>query len=486
MSNADFRKIVEYYSRPEVQKAILEVAKDREIVSVFKDGRFGKRPDILQYPADIMQGVKTGTASFHGSVERWKHPMKLDAGMTKQQLDRLRSGWDILIDVDVPDFEIAKVTSQHIVRALREHGVSSVSIKFTGGKSFHIGVPFEAMPKKIDMKPIEFQYPSAMGKVMEYVKWYTAEPLRDALLELATPTELAERVGKSLEDIVSDNGIEPYKIVSMDIFGSRHMFRLPYSLHEKSLLVSLPIRPEQLAGFKKGDAAPDKTKVQEVFLRRDIPRQDAHALLVETFDWAAKYMKEREEALPKPQEKKKLRKIPETYFPPCIQSIYKGMADGRKRSVFVLINFLRNMGWSAEDIEKRLVEWNEKNYPPLRANYIRSQLRWHWQQAQHDRNLLPPNCNNENFYCSFNVCKPDGICIAGASMQPQTAAEPCSAGITIKNPVNYAFRRMRREGQLKKPAQQKRPDRRKKFYRRTTRRTGTGRTTTFKKSGYNR
>jgi hypothetical protein len=485
MSNTNFRKIAEYYSRPDVQKAILGVAKDREIVSVFKDGRFGRRPDILQYSGDIMQGVKTGTVSFHGSVERWKQPMKLDTGMTKQQLDKLRSGWDVIIDIDVPDFVIAKVTAQHIIRALREHGVSSVSIKFTGGKSFHIGVPFEALPKKVDMKPIELQYPQAMEKIMEYIKWYTTEPLRDALLEIAPPTELAERVGKSLADIVSDQGIEPFKIVSMDIFGSRHMFRLPYSLHEKSLLVSLPLRPEQLATFKKEDADPSKAKVDEIFLQRDIQREDAHALIIETFDWAAKYMKEREEALPKPREKKKLRKIPETDFPPCVHAIYKGMADGRKRSVFVLINFLRNMGWSAEEIEKRLAEWNEKNYPPLRTNYIRSQLRWHWQQAQHDRNLLPPNCDNENFYCGYNVCKPDGFCIAGTSMQPQTAAQPCTAGITIKNPVNYAFRKMKREGNLKKSKsgktdKQKR-DRRKKFYTRLRKNTGTRSTTTFKR-----
>ena len=131
MAEAVFRKIVEYYSRPDVQKAILDVSKSREIVSVFKDGRFGKRPDMLQYPEDIMQSVKTGSVSFHGSVERWNQPMKLDAGMTKQQLDALRSGWDVLIDIDVPDFGIAKVTAQHIIRALREHGVSSVSIKFT-------------------------------------------------------------------------------------------------------------------------------------------------------------------------------------------------------------------------------------------------------------------------------------------------------------------------------------------------------------------
>ena len=458
MAESNFKKISDYYSRPEVQKAILSVAKEREVVSVFKDGAFGKRPNILQYPQDIIESVKTGTISFHGSVERWKQPMKLDAGMTKPLLDKLRKAWDVLIDIDVPDFEIAKIAAGHIIKALKEHGVSNVSIKFTGGKSFHIGIPFEAMPKKIDMNPTEILYPDAMEKIMEYLKWYVTEPLRDALTEIDTPAELAARVGKTISEIVGDEGIEPFKIVNMDIFGSRHMFRLPYSLHEKSLLASLPLKAEMLTEFKKEDASPERIKVREIFLDRNVNREDARVLVVEAFDWASKYMKEKVEALPKPAITKPVRKISESYFPPCIQAIYKGMADGRKRSVFVLVNFLRNMGWKPEEVEERLAEWNEKNYPPLRANYIRSQLRWHIQQG---RNLLPPNCNNDNFYCSFGICKPDSICIAGTKMDPQTATEPCSAGITIKNPVNYAYRKLRREGKLKKPGRPKGPDKRK-------------------------
>lgn len=455
----NYKIVNEYYSRPDVQKFIIEAAKEREVVSVFKDGKFGKRPDILQYPADIEQAVREGTISFHGSVEHWQQPMKLDAGMTKQQLDGLRSGWDVFIDVDVPDFEIAKATVKHIIAALRDHGISSFSLKFTGGKSFHIGIPFESLPQKVDMKPTVLQYPEAMEKIIEYLKWYTTEPLREVLLSLATPTELAERVGKTIADITSEEGVEPFKIVSMDIFGSRHMFRLPYSLHERSLLVSLPIKIGQIDKFQKEDASPEKVRVVEKFLVTQREVRDAEALVVEAFDWAAKYMKEKPEALPEPKIKAKLRKIPESQFPPCVHSICKGVADGRKRSVFILINFLRNMGWKPEEIEKRLVEWNERNYPPLRTNYIRTQFRWHLQQ---DRNLLPPNCDNENFYTSFGVCKPDAICMGNT----QT--------ITIKNPVNYAFRRMRREGKFSRDK------------RSFKRRYSSTRTTKFKKARKNR
>jgi len=118
------------------------------------------------------------------------------------------------------------------------------------------------------------------------------------------------------------------------------------------------------------------------------------------------------------------------HFPPCVGAILNGLADGRKRSAFILMNFLRNMGWSSEEIDKTITDWNEKNYPPLRRNYLRSQMRWHLRQQ---RNLLPPNCSNANFYCSFGVCLPDKICKGGTDK------------ITIKNPINYPFRKLKRE-----------------------------------------
>ena len=451
---------------------MLEAGRNREIVSVLRDGRFGKRPDVLQYPADIEQAVRDGAASFHGSVERWKQPMQLEAGQTRQQLDALRAGWDVLIDVDIKDFDLAKIFVKAFATALRDHGITSFGLKYTGGKSFHMAVPFEALPESVDMKPIVLQYPEAMQKILEYLKWYTTEPLRDVLLSFATHTELAEKVGKMAADIVGSEGdidpfklgevsifdkrkmnkieeqqgIKPFNIANMDIFSSRHMFRLPYSLHEKSLLVSLPIKLEQLDTFKKEDAAPDKAKIGEPFIVRDVKRKEAEALVVEAFDWAATHMKEKLEALPQARKQpEKMMRFAEPQFPPCVQTIFKGLADGKKRSVFILINFLRNMGWKPEEIEKRLAEWNEKNYPPLPANYLRTQLRWHLTQQ---RNILPPNCDNENFYKSFGVCKPDAVCMAGAK---------AAGHITIKNPVNYAFRRMRREGRMQPKTDAKKP-----------------------------
>src|SRR4030042_1031850 len=116
------QSVYNWYSRESVQKALIEVAKEREVVSVFKDGSFGKRPDVIQYPGDVMQAVAEGTISFHGSVEQWSNPMQLDVGMNRNDLDNLRSGWDIILDPDVKDFEIGKATTKQIIEVLKDHG----------------------------------------------------------------------------------------------------------------------------------------------------------------------------------------------------------------------------------------------------------------------------------------------------------------------------------------------------------------------------
>jgi len=942
-----------WYSRESVQRAILEIAKNREVVSVFADSKFGKRPDVLNYPGDILQAVGQGTISFHGSVERWQQPMKLDVGQPKTELDALRIGWDVFIDPDVENFEIGKIVTKQIIEAFKDHGVSSYSIKYTGGKGFHIGIPFESLPEKINMQSTALLYPDMLQKIIEYLKHYIEDMLREELMALATPAEISQKVNKPLNDIVGKNGLDPFKIVSMDIFSSRHLFRLPYSvdyaepilikngntvkimqigefvdnffnvneniqtynisnlcyetlsvsknlkvrfgkikevirhyanedaiqikletgrkvkitsghsifilkngkietikgneirigdyiivprelgsiqllkdgnalylseelievldkhekkivflcnfdsslfkkiygektkrllkeryknvynwkaynilpldvyeelrneniiskedfknadikachhggktisvpnkiiidkkffrllgyytsegscemgnrhrisfsfgthekeliedclsiienkfkikatknnpnpsatqlvfgsviftffltkllkcgkiahakrvpkfvwiaendlkleylrgfllgdgskdkkwsknigstvskwlfydltylanmlglnylaeegdtvsffkkkkshvyylkisgkedverlgfkspvknekqplirlfpikelglekiilnssqknqylknkfirrkkeqilslihnfpeiktdvlkilnsnlaflkvvdiqevkssskyfydlsinddenfiagipillhnsLHEKTFLVSLPLRLEALDKFEREDAVPEKVKVEERFLTPKAVH-DAEPLIIEALDWASKHVIEVKQELPR-MKVRQTRMVSEEYFPPCVHNTLKGLTDGKKRSVFVLINFLRNMGWDIDKMEKKLVEWNQKNYPPLRNNYLRSQLRWHTRQ---EKSLLPPNCDNPNFYTNYKVCTPDEICRGGTDK------------ITIKNPVSYPFRKMKRTGKRKR------------------------------------
>jgi len=424
----EFQRIWNWYSRESVLKAIVEAAKNREVVSVYRDGIFGKRPDVIQYPQDVLQSVAKGAISFHGSLERWQQPMKLDVGLSKTQLDAMRIGWDVLFDVDVDDFEIAKLTVRQLIEAFKDHGVQSYSVKFTGGSSFHVAIPFEALPEKINAQPTALQYPELLQKIIEYVKWYIKDQLKEEISALGSQEEIARRVGKPVKEITENGDIVPFKIISMDVFGSRHLFRLPYSLHEKTLNVSLPIKPENIEKFEVQQALPEKAKVEEKFLVPRTSLHDAEALVIEALDWSSKHLVEAKEEIPKVFVKKKIKTIPEEYFPPCIKNILQGLSDGRKRSLFILANFLKNMGWSLDKIESKIMEWNSKNVPPLRNSYLRTQLRWHFRQ---DRNLLPPNCNNENFYKAIGICKPDELCTNN------------SINIVIKNPVNYPFKKLK-------------------------------------------
>jgi len=430
----DFVQVWNWYSREQVRKAILQFSKNREVVSVFSDGSYGRRPDILSYDGDVLQAVAEGTVAFHCSAERWENPMKLDVSMSKEELDKLRIGWDLIIDLDVKDFEIAKICTKSFVEALKDHNIKNISVKFTGGKSFHIGIPFESFPSKINNMPTKNLYPELQQKIIEYLKFYVKDQLKEALLSSFKIEEISQRCGKKIEEITENSELDPFKVVTVDIFSSRHLFRMPYSLNENTLLVSLPIPIDKIDSFEKEQASIKKAKIEETFLKV-IEKEDATLLAVEALDWFEKQPKALEPVAKTVKVKRieKGKKIPEEFFPPCIKKILEGLSDGRKRAIFVLVTFLRNMNWDLNEIEEKIMEWNEKNKPPLRPNYVRTQLRWHFRQ---DRNLLPPNCDNKNFYEDMGL---------------KELCQECSK-LGIKNPVNYPFKilKIRKKKKVKK------------------------------------
>jgi hypothetical protein len=110
--------------------------------------------------------------------------------------------------------------------------------------------------------------------------------------------------------------------------------------------------------------------------------------------------------------------IPKELFPPCILKMLEGLEDGRKRSMFVLTNFLTCVGWNYNKAEELLLDWNRKNKEPLKEGLIKSQLRYH---KQRNKKVLPPNCRS--YYQDFHVCMPDSLCER------------------IKNPVQYSKRK---------------------------------------------
>ena len=129
--------LLQHYKRDDIQAEMLLTAKDREIAVKFADRGFGKRPDTLAYGNDILELAKQGATSFHASEERWKNIMRIDTSMRRQELDELRTGWDLILDIDCHFLEYSKMAADLTIKALKYNDVKSISCKFSGNNYFN-------------------------------------------------------------------------------------------------------------------------------------------------------------------------------------------------------------------------------------------------------------------------------------------------------------------------------------------------------------
>jgi len=426
---------MKYYSRKDIQKELIKLAANREI-SVMYGNKFGKRPDILEYENDVIEFVKNGATSFHASEERWKNPLLLKPGMSKKQLDSLRTGFDCILDVDSKFLEFSRVAAKLIIDVLKFYDIKSFSIKFSGNKGFHIGIPFEVFPKEINNQKINLFFPEGTKLIINYVRDIIKEDLKNEILNLSSLQEISKAFNKPQKDFIKNKKFDPFSVVDIDymLISTRHMFRMPYSYHEKSNLISIPINPKEIKTFKLSKAKIKNIKADITFLDTSkVKYPEADHLLQQAIAFTLETKKKELKKHKKETYASHKGMINKDFFPPCILKILKGLKeDGRKRSVFILINFLKQMGWDFKKIQDLLLKWNKKNYEPLRESYIISQINWHKKQHQ---SILPPNCNNEMYYASIAVCNPDNWCKK------------------IKNPVNYTNKKLfvLKENQSKKP-----------------------------------
>jgi len=396
-------EIIKYYSRKDVGAELVRFAQNREVAVKFKEG-FGKRPDILQFPGDVVKLVRKGALSFHASEERWSDPLKLNPELGKKELDQLRIGWDLVLDVDCKVLEWSTICAQLLLEALRYHDLKCASLKFSGGSGWHIGIPFEALVATKRMP----SFPDTAQTIARYLKEFIAPHLADRILELERDIKnISKKSGKSPKELIVGREFNPYSVLEIDtvLISPRHLIRMPYSLHERTWLVSLPINPKSIEQFSTSWARPEAvTEIRDDFLNpENIERGEGSQLLIQALDWKIREIQKEAQTYERKFEFK--GKVPKEIFPPCIKCILKGLPDGRKRSLFVLCNFLRALGWNWEEIDKEIREWNQKNQPPLKAGYLNSQLRWH---ARQTLKIPPPNCRA--YYEDFGVCKPDTIC----------------------------------------------------------------------------
>jgi hypothetical protein len=421
-----------HYKRRDIQEEIIKAAKSKEVAVRYND-KFGARPDVLNNPNDILELAKQKATSFHSSEELWSNPLHLNSNIKRHEIDELRIGWDLVLDIDCIFYEYSKIAADLVIKALKFNDIKSLSCKFSGNKGFHIAIPFEAFPETIRNEKTRKMFPDAPRRIAFYIKELIKKPLGEKIMlhennnfakiiekTKENPNKITYHEKNEFNDNVAKLNAEPFLNIDTILISSRHLYRMPYSLHEKSGLVSLPLNLDEVLNFKKEDADPRKMKVSEFgFLdRENVVKGEGKKLITQAFDFSSNREEEINVEAKKGYEVKDA--MPEQFFPPCIRLIRSGLSDGKKRSLFIMINFLTSLGWSYDEIENCLKEWNKKNNEPLRENYLVGQLRYHKSQK---KKILPPNCNNMMYYVDIGVCKPDNLCGK------------------IKNPVSYSIKK---------------------------------------------
>ena len=402
-----------YYSRPEVQKAIFEFSKNREICPRFFEG-FGKRPDSFQYPGDIFELVKRGATSFHCSEEIWKDPLRIFTGMSQAEANEMREGWDLLIDIDSKYLDYSKVMGELIVKALKFSGIKNIGVKFSGSKGFHLIVPWKAFPKEVYANKTSEMFPEYPRIIAKYLAHLINEELVKKISILAGNKSAYVKDTESAKEVIPD----------LVLVSPRHLFRMPYSLHEKTALASAVIDADKIKDFEPRDAEPMQIKIKNFI--PNSKEDEAKELLIQALDWDKETNNKREtekDYNKKIEDKKnyaeiKIIELSENLIPPSIKKILAGgMGDGKKRALFILINFFRSINLDKKEVEKRIDEWNKKNNPSLNEGYIQMQIDWTYARKA----ILPPNYDKD-YYKGIGII-------------------PTEEEMRLKNPINYTARK---------------------------------------------
>ncbi len=414
--------LLKYYKRQDIRERILEEAENKEIGIMFGINQFGKRPDILLQTNDILELVKKGATSFHASEEIWSNPLNITTALNQKEIQEIRTGWDLIIDIDCKFLEYSKIAAHLIIQALEYHNIENPAIKFSGNHGFHIAIPFQAFPEKIHEQETRNMFPDGPRKIAAHLQEFIKEHLKNKILEHENITQIQQKTGLQTNELVKNNQFNPYAIVGIDtvLISHRHLYRMSYCFNEKSGLISTPINKNKILNFDKEQAKPELVDTNIKFLDRT-KKNNAKTLLIQAFDTQTQLEIQKQTPQNKITEKTELleatQPVPEQYFPPCINNILKGIKDGKKRAIFVLINFLTICAWDYEKIEQYLLEWNKKNPEPLREGIIKSQISYH---KRNKKKTLPPNCFNKQYYMELGFCQPDNFCKK------------------IKNPANYS------------------------------------------------
>jgi len=209
-SSLDLKRIVDYYAREDVQRAMFQYARGRKvtILRTFKPlfPALHSPEDVLNLAMFCLLQQTTFWPSLHGTISR--------------QQENGPVVCDVVVELDYKaDWAGCFEMSRPVVKFFEELGVCFF-VKFSGHCSAHIIIPAEAFPKR-HVSPQAFS-----------------------------------RLHKTLMNVIRRKVNQP-RYLDMSFHNPNHFLRMAYSLNEKYHTVSVPVPVERYDSFSPRLAQPD-------------------------------------------------------------------------------------------------------------------------------------------------------------------------------------------------------------------------------------
>lgn len=247
-----------YYDDEEILKALVFQCRNRELWLKCGDDIKSDRPlkaDSIEELKKYIHSVRgQAIINIYASVEVFSNPLLLNSNPP----DELRIGWDLFLDFDsIQNIEYAKRCAISVFELLKTFNVEHLKVKFSGDRGFHFIIPGSA-------------FDCFVGGSREYVQAFPSVPMQVARF-LTACLKSDQRKGVKID---------------LDVYKPRQMMRLAYSLHQKTGLVSLPLHPDEVRGFRLEDAEVERLRrIDWEWLRLEADVGEANKLLKAVAEW---------------------------------------------------------------------------------------------------------------------------------------------------------------------------------------------------------
>ncbi len=246
----------------------------------------------------------------------------------------------------------------HVLVNIWKIPASMIQLYFSGNKGFHVVVPYEVF----GLKPCQNINDVLKRAALFFKVQFSADTLDTA------------------------------------IYDRRRLFRLPNSINAKSGLYKVPITPRQLHEFSQEQMMEWAKEPKEVPFT--VPRY-----IPEAAQQFTNIVRIKETHREKPKKKLEIPKDKQKMLP-CVDHILRtSISKGsRNRTMVALASSIMQAGYTQEETQEIIEQWNEQNDPPVNDRELRTTV---WSAAREIENGRGWGCNSfrEMGFCVGDTCK---------------------------------------------------------------------------------